>query len=477
MIQPCPNSTRCVNTDFGSFSSERYPWEGRDGNQPCPVAVKCPGDDFGNYTSECSDADYVADRTYCLFLGQTVSISFRSLGVGPFTWDIGDLPIGLGYQGGAGIAFGNPDVLIAFGNPDAPVQIAFGQPQAPTPESTCPGLIVIVGIAQVAGVFTTHVRVTDGYGNVTEADITFVISSNPAQDPLCGYVSPPPPVCPEGETCAQQVISVDFCDGTSQDFVIPSDPVAAQAVYDQIKQMSQTRWEYCNLHGQVPPPGNWLWFNTPQSATSTCPDGLSFTYTVPAGSVLGSSLQLANQGAYARALARANANKVCLGDLVPANACYNEDYSGSITMTGPAPAGAGQNFWSLTAGALPTGLTFNGGPIDHGLPVTITGTPTQSGTFTFTVRVDTPNGAYMEKQFTLCVIQISPATPISIPVNTPASIQLTADACAVAPLNWQVTLGHLPTGLSLDESTGLITGTPTIPGTFYFTVTLQTEAS
>ena len=49
----------------------------------------------------------------------------------------------------------------------------------------------------------------------------------------------------------------------------------------------------------------------------------------------------------------------------------------------------------------------------------------------------------------------------------------TIAAAGGTPITWSVSSGFLPDGLSLNASTGAITGTPTTAGTFNFTVRVQ----
>jgi Putative Ig domain len=144
----------------------------------------------------------------------------------------------------------------------------------------------------------------------------------------------------------------------------------------------------------------------------------------------------------------------------------NNSYSATLAASG----GAGAYTWSLTSGSLPTNLTFN----SNG---TITGTPTVTGSFPITVKVtdsETPTAHTASANLTLVVnnsapLQITtsglPGGVVSIQYSTSAYLSATG---GVQPYSWSYT-GSLPPGLTLNASTGQITGTPTSTGTFNFT--------
>ncbi len=131
--------------------------------------------------------------------------------------------------------------------------------------------------------------------------------------------------------------------------------------------------------------------------------------------------------------------------------------------------------WNITAGSVPTGLTFN--PNN----ATINGTPVAAGTFNFTVQVSDAKGvASPTKAFTITIasgltIATAPTLP-SAAVGAAYSQSLTAVG-GTAPYTWAITAGALPAGLSLNAATGAITGTPTGSGTFNFTVQVTDNVS
>ncbi len=138
-------------------------------------------------------------------------------------------------------------------------------------------------------------------------------------------------------------------------------------------------------------------------------------------------------------------------------------YSQAVTATG----GTAPYTYAIVAGALPSGLALN--------PATgaISGTPTVNGVFNFTVQATdaTPNTG--TRAYTLNVgtnsLTISPA---SLPAGTHglAYSQLLSASGGNGSYTFSITSGSLPAGLSLNASTGAITGTPTGSGVSNFTV-------
>ena len=124
--------------------------------------------------------------------------------------------------------------------------------------------------------------------------------------------------------------------------------------------------------------------------------------------------------------------------------------------------------WSISAGKLPNGLSLSSDG-------KITGTPTKTGTFTFTVKAQNAVG-YETKELSIKItqnpsvtIKITTATLANSVVGKAYSAQLQATSTPASTLTWSKSAGTLPGGISL-SSDGKLTGTPTKAGTFKFTV-------
>jgi large repetitive protein len=139
-----------------------------------------------------------------------------------------------------------------------------------------------------------------------------------------------------------------------------------------------------------------------------------------------------------------------------------------------AAAGIGALTWSISAGSLPPGLTI--APPLTGPSVTISGTPTSQGNFPFTVRVTDTLGQVDSRALSITVNLPSPPriTTTSLPAGTIAQTYNQAVlATGTGTLTFSIVspgTGTLPPGLTLNASTGTITGAPTATGTFPFTV-------
>ena len=146
------------------------------------------------------------------------------------------------------------------------------------------------------------------------------------------------------------------------------------------------------------------------------------------------------------------------------DATINTSYSQQLAASG----GSGNYGWQLNAGALPAGLSLS----SSGL---ISGTPTQSGNFTFTVRATdlavTAAVIQTSKVFTLVVINPGPViTTPSLPAGQALvtySFTLTS-AGGTPPYTYSLVEGSLPSGFALTTG-GQILGTAADTGSFTFT--------
>ena len=150
----------------------------------------------------------------------------------------------------------------------------------------------------------------------------------------------------------------------------------------------------------------------------------------------------------------------------PASGAVGVAYTFTPTVTGSA----GTNVFSLASGStLPAGLTLDA---DTGA---ITGTPTEAGTSSVTLDVtDGTNTASLPLSLDIsAALTVARASEANAAVGARFSLSLVfsgGDGTAVT-----TTVSGLPDGLTFDNSTGIISGTPTTDGSS--TVTVSSEQS
>ncbi|MCW2787294.1 MAG: Ig family protein [Marmoricola sp.] len=140
-------------------------------------------------------------------------------------------------------------------------------------------------------------------------------------------------------------------------------------------------------------------------------------------------------------------------------------YSTTLAHTGSAGT------WSVSSGVLNAGLTLNS---STGV---LAGTPTAGGTANFTIKFkNTSSGLTASKAFSLFVTPPPTVSTTTLPDATQGvAYSVTLTHTGQHPGTW--TIAGLPTGLSLNGSTGAITGTTTAAAGTYGVYPTFTETS
>jgi len=140
------------------------------------------------------------------------------------------------------------------------------------------------------------------------------------------------------------------------------------------------------------------------------------------------------------------------------NGIVGTSYLFSLSAYGNLPIA-----WELLGGSLPPGISMS----TNG---TLFGIPTAAGTYSFSVQASNEYGSEI-RLYTLTVYQLPVITTTILGyarLGRNYSGQLTA--IGSMPITWFIVDGYLPTGLSLDQNSGIISGIPVVGGSFTFTI-------
>ncbi|WP_421359044.1 putative Ig domain-containing protein [Agrobacterium rosae] len=179
-------------------------------------------------------------------------------------------------------------------------------------------------------------------------------------------------------------------------------------------------------------------------------------------------------GASNASIARATGTGTILNDDVvvtvgPASlpaATAGNAYSQTLSASG----GTAPYTFAVSAGTLPAGLSLSTVGV-------LSGTPTASGSFNFTATATDSGGAPTtgNRAYTLTVAAAATSLPsTSLPAGTAGQAYSSAINPAIggiAPYDYALSAGALPAGITLNSSSGALTGTPITAGSFTFSVT------
>ncbi len=145
-------------------------------------------------------------------------------------------------------------------------------------------------------------------------------------------------------------------------------------------------------------------------------------------------------------------------------------YGAVITSAG----GSGALSWSIADGSLPPGLELTNAV---GPSITLGGTPSLAGPYTFVVRVASSQSVATRTYSVVVTAPLSITTP-QLPDGAGGSpySTLISSTGGSGVHSWSIVEGTLPPGLQLSPSTSPsvnLAGTPTVPGTYAFVVRVE----
>lgn len=251
---------------------------------------------------------------------------------------------------------------------------------------------------------------------------------------------------------------------------VPFTVYPCEGISDSQASQSDADIKAANLAVACANPCSPIFSNAAQTATGACPDGSTYSLTVPAGVFTADNQVLADRKAFTAAAASLRGHSICLGSIAPASVCRGDFYFGIITViTTNAPVSI-----ILLAGELPEGLTLTA-ESDRAV---IQGTPVTFGASHFTLQATSAVGVVTKRDYFVTVTGIVTGSGLSTATTgDPYATQLVAVVPSGAATVWTVTAGALPNGLSLDQNTGEITGTPTTAGSSSFTVSVSSAGN
>ncbi len=408
-------------------------------------------------------------------------------GTEPYTWSItkGSLPSGLTLNANTGVISGEPT---ATGSSKFTVTVtdsaspANHASKALTISATPPTALTIstsgLPVATASQQYETTLAATGGTQPVTWKLETGTLPTGISLDSETGRISGTPSTAGKAAFTIRATDSAELAQSTTVTLTLTtlaeSEPLALIAPKPSVGKAGEYYGLALNSTGGAAPI-SWA------VSAGTLPDGLTLdpttgeisglptstgSYTVSVTATDRSTPTPQSASREFTIVIEAPSHVSILTPTVPA-ATQGSTYVTSLNAEG----GVSGYSWQLSSGNLPPGVSLDS---ESG---TLEGIPTESGSFTFTMTVSdgsTPTAQSTSATYTISVAASSPTMSFSPPpatVNVPYSYTPTAGG-GVEPYTWSLVSGELPAGLTLDEATGTISGTPSTVGSSSVTLRL-----
>ncbi|WP_449396272.1 putative Ig domain-containing protein [Devosia riboflavina] len=401
--------------------------------------------------------------------GTTYSAALAATGgTGPYLYQLtGNLPSGVTFDAATGTLAGTPTALGNF-----PLSLTvtdangFTATRSYSLTIAAPSIIVSATLPE-AGAFVPfegQLSVTGGQEPYSFAATAGALPDGLSLDPETGAITGTPRVVGEASFTVTATdgngfsASLPLTLNVKQVFavVLPDALAGARQFrpYGQILSASggTAPYQYALTSGALPAGLTLDGATGAISGTPTAAGNFGFTLTATDANGIAGSV------AYALVVDEA---ATLVPDTNLAAATAGSDYAQTLSVTG----GASPYTFSLVSSGLPAGITFDAGT------GTLSGTPTEAGSFPLVVEISDANGDTITQSFVLSVlapvIVLTPDLPPAA-AGEPfvGTISVTGGA---QPLSYTLS-GTLPRGLVFDPASGAITGTPTQVGSFPITV-------
>lgn len=148
--------------------------------------------------------------------------------------------------------------------------------------------------------------------------------------------------------------------------------------------------------------------------------------------------------------------------------------TGDLTITGVANSSLTYTFiatntptsYTLASGSLPPGMSLNNPSFG-----VLGFLPNTAGIYSFTITATNAGGTSAPAMFTVTITAPPPVVSAGSPTGTTGSAFSYTISATNSPTSYAVATGTLPAGLTLNTTTGVISGTPTVAGASSVTVT------